>query len=43
MKTYIALFRGINVGGNNNLPMKERKSYPGNPDGERACHSLGLL
>jgi uncharacterized protein (DUF1697 family) len=23
MKTYIALFRGINVGGNNTLPMKE--------------------
>jgi len=23
MKTYIALFRGINVGGNNSLPMKE--------------------
>ena len=23
MKTYIALFRGINVGGNNVLPMKE--------------------
>jgi uncharacterized protein (DUF1697 family) len=23
MKTYIALFRGINVGGNNKLPMKE--------------------
>lgn len=23
MKTYIALFRGINVGGNNILPMKE--------------------
>lgn len=23
MKTYIALFRGINVGGNNRLPMKE--------------------
>jgi uncharacterized protein (DUF1697 family) len=26
MKTYIALFRGINVGGNNMLPMKELKS-----------------
>jgi len=25
MKTYIALFRGINVGGNNMLPMKELK------------------
>src|SRR5258705_8160475 len=25
MKTYIALFRGINVGGNNMLPMKEPK------------------
>lgn len=25
MKTYIALFRGINVGGNNILPMKELK------------------
>jgi uncharacterized protein (DUF1697 family) len=25
MKTYIALFRGINVGGNNLLPMKELK------------------
>jgi len=23
MKTYIVLFRGINVGGNNLLPMKE--------------------
>ncbi len=23
MKTYIALFRGINVGGNNVLPMKD--------------------
>jgi uncharacterized protein (DUF1697 family) len=23
MKTYIALFRGINVGGNNILPMQE--------------------
>jgi len=23
MKTYIALFRGINVGGNNILPMKD--------------------
>jgi len=23
MKTYIALFRGINVGGKNTLPMKE--------------------
>ncbi len=26
MKTYIALFRGINVGGNNILPMKELRS-----------------
>lgn len=26
MKTYIALFRGINVGGNNILPMKELKA-----------------
>ena len=25
MKTYIALFRGINVGGRNMLPMKELK------------------
>jgi len=25
MNTYIALFRGINVGGNNILPMKELK------------------
>jgi uncharacterized protein (DUF1697 family) len=25
MKTYVALFRGINVGGNNRLPMKELK------------------
>jgi len=25
MKTYLALFRGINVGGNNMLPMKELK------------------
>ena len=26
MKTYIALFRGINVGGNNSLPMKELRA-----------------
>jgi uncharacterized protein (DUF1697 family) len=26
MKTYLALFRGINVGGNNMLPMKELKA-----------------
>jgi uncharacterized protein (DUF1697 family) len=26
MKTYVALFRGINVGGNNMLPMKELKT-----------------
>lgn len=26
MQTYIALFRGINVGGNNILPMKELKA-----------------
>ncbi|MCB0192420.1 MAG: DUF1697 domain-containing protein [Anaerolineae bacterium] len=26
MKTYIALFRGINVGGNNRLPMKELRA-----------------
>ena len=26
MQTYIALFRGINVGGNNILPMKELKT-----------------
>ena len=25
MNTYIALFRGINVGGNNKLPMRELK------------------
>ncbi len=28
MKTYIALFRGINVGGNNKLPMKELVAFP---------------
>ncbi|MCB0167843.1 MAG: DUF1697 domain-containing protein, partial [Anaerolineae bacterium] len=26
MKTYIALFRGINVGGNHSLPMKELRA-----------------
>lgn len=29
MNTYIALFRGINVGGHNRLPMKELKSLMG--------------
>ena len=33
MKTYIALFRGINVGGSNVLPMKELK---------RVLEGLGL-
>jgi uncharacterized protein (DUF1697 family) len=32
MKTYIALFRGINVGGNNILPMKELKALLENLD-----------
>lgn len=30
MKTYIALFRGINVGGHNKLPMKELRALLGN-------------
>lgn len=29
MKTYIALFRGINVGGHNKLPMKELRALMG--------------
>lgn len=32
MKTYIALFRGINVGGHNRLPMKELRSLMGDLD-----------
>jgi uncharacterized protein (DUF1697 family) len=32
MKTYIALFRGINVGGNNVLPMQELKALLENLD-----------